>query len=312
MNIEWNKVTWYSKLVAVVLGLLIWCLGIYVGTKIPFKNPPQEVSTTTVAAKSDITLKQAFEDANLLYREKDSSIFVFESDSYSERTTPFENAGTLETLPARLFVINSATGEKKTFNVYPDLVPQEMVNFYKDIPRDISYTIRVDDVRVEDSFDSFDRYVTGRLTLFYSGDDDAHIIQFGYFNIDLDTSKIKSVAGPLAKGYKVNIKKVDSGVILYESIDVGKENEKVVGSGLTLEAFNPSTGKIQTLANYSAEVFYAHCTGKLHLVADQYGNCDTLRSLNPFMNYSGTDYSSPFVSYYDFLTREIKTVKIEL
>ncbi len=34
MNIQWNKVTWYSKLAAVVLGLVIFCVGIYIGTEI--------------------------------------------------------------------------------------------------------------------------------------------------------------------------------------------------------------------------------------------------------------------------------------
>lgn len=31
MNIEWNKVTWYSKFLAVILALLILVLGLYVG-----------------------------------------------------------------------------------------------------------------------------------------------------------------------------------------------------------------------------------------------------------------------------------------
>ena len=31
MKVEWNKVTWYSKLAAVILSLIILCIGIYIG-----------------------------------------------------------------------------------------------------------------------------------------------------------------------------------------------------------------------------------------------------------------------------------------
>jgi hypothetical protein len=31
MKIQWNKVTWYSKIAAVVLGIVIFALGIYIG-----------------------------------------------------------------------------------------------------------------------------------------------------------------------------------------------------------------------------------------------------------------------------------------
>lgn len=31
MKIQWNKVTWYSKIAAVVLGMVIFALGIYIG-----------------------------------------------------------------------------------------------------------------------------------------------------------------------------------------------------------------------------------------------------------------------------------------
>lgn len=31
MKIEWNKVTWYSKLAAVILGVGIFALGVYIG-----------------------------------------------------------------------------------------------------------------------------------------------------------------------------------------------------------------------------------------------------------------------------------------
>jgi heme/copper-type cytochrome/quinol oxidase subunit 1 len=34
MTIEWNKVTWYSKLAAVILGVGIFVLGIYLGMTI--------------------------------------------------------------------------------------------------------------------------------------------------------------------------------------------------------------------------------------------------------------------------------------
>lgn len=31
MKIQWNKITWYSKLVAVILAVIIFALGIYIG-----------------------------------------------------------------------------------------------------------------------------------------------------------------------------------------------------------------------------------------------------------------------------------------
>lgn len=32
MNIEWKKVTWYSQLLAIILGILIFAVGYYIGT----------------------------------------------------------------------------------------------------------------------------------------------------------------------------------------------------------------------------------------------------------------------------------------
>ena len=34
MKIQWNKVTWYSKLIAVILFFCVFILGIYIGTQI--------------------------------------------------------------------------------------------------------------------------------------------------------------------------------------------------------------------------------------------------------------------------------------
>ena len=34
MRIQWNKVTWYSKILAVVLFLAIFIIGIFLGTQI--------------------------------------------------------------------------------------------------------------------------------------------------------------------------------------------------------------------------------------------------------------------------------------
>lgn len=34
MSIQWNKVTWYSKLAAVILGVAIFFLGMYLGMEI--------------------------------------------------------------------------------------------------------------------------------------------------------------------------------------------------------------------------------------------------------------------------------------
>jgi hypothetical protein len=48
MKIQWNKVTWYSKLIAIVLFLLVFGLGIYVGSQIPDKNATSP-STQTIS-----------------------------------------------------------------------------------------------------------------------------------------------------------------------------------------------------------------------------------------------------------------------
>jgi hypothetical protein len=34
MRIQWNKVTWYSKLIAVILFVAVLFLGMYIGIKI--------------------------------------------------------------------------------------------------------------------------------------------------------------------------------------------------------------------------------------------------------------------------------------
>ena len=49
MRIEWNKVTWYSKLVAIIVGLLILTLGFYLGIAYQEaqNNPGTKISTIT-------------------------------------------------------------------------------------------------------------------------------------------------------------------------------------------------------------------------------------------------------------------------
>ena len=50
MNIEWNKVTWYSKIVAVVLFVGVFCLGLYLGTR--YHAPVEE--TAPIATSTDM------------------------------------------------------------------------------------------------------------------------------------------------------------------------------------------------------------------------------------------------------------------
>jgi uncharacterized membrane protein (Fun14 family) len=33
MKIEWNKVTWYSQVIAIILFVAVFALGFYLGTK---------------------------------------------------------------------------------------------------------------------------------------------------------------------------------------------------------------------------------------------------------------------------------------
>lgn len=42
MNIEWNKVTWYSKLLAVILFVIIFCAGFYFGVELRKAQRQQE------------------------------------------------------------------------------------------------------------------------------------------------------------------------------------------------------------------------------------------------------------------------------
>jgi len=42
MKIQWNKVTWYSKLVAVIVFILVLLLGIYIGRE--YEKITQEVA----------------------------------------------------------------------------------------------------------------------------------------------------------------------------------------------------------------------------------------------------------------------------
>lgn len=37
MNIQWNSVTWYSQIVAIVLALVIFALGFYLGQRYQVK-----------------------------------------------------------------------------------------------------------------------------------------------------------------------------------------------------------------------------------------------------------------------------------
>jgi hypothetical protein len=53
MNIEWNKVTWYSKLAAVILGMLILLLGFYIGQQYQMTKAEQKATQQTAAQKDE-------------------------------------------------------------------------------------------------------------------------------------------------------------------------------------------------------------------------------------------------------------------
>ncbi len=53
MRIEWNKVTWYSKLAAVILFFLVLLLGIYIGSEYQKLNQVAPVSVSKIHACPD-------------------------------------------------------------------------------------------------------------------------------------------------------------------------------------------------------------------------------------------------------------------
>jgi hypothetical protein len=56
MRIQWNRVTWYSKLIAVILFVAVLFLGMYIGIKIQqlkdMQNYPQQGQPANLGSKS--------------------------------------------------------------------------------------------------------------------------------------------------------------------------------------------------------------------------------------------------------------------
>ena len=76
LNMQFNKVTWYSKVIAMILFIALTFVGFYLGVKYQERiNPPTTIvveprngsSTKTVVNTDQVTLKTTYENGTLKY-----------------------------------------------------------------------------------------------------------------------------------------------------------------------------------------------------------------------------------------------------
>ncbi len=87
-HIEWNRVTWYSQIAAVALGLLIFVLGFYVGMRWERHQAPQPASATSVPADekilADVTYScDAGKTIHAIYREEQVELLLSDGRHFS-------------------------------------------------------------------------------------------------------------------------------------------------------------------------------------------------------------------------------------
>lgn len=131
MNIEWNKVTWYSKLAAVIIFVATFWLGFYLGTmkaeKIYVEVPHmvnRESRTTAIQPTTSqaITSPQALiqtEKSDATSPHRDCNEAYFQSKSFSEASL----YGTATTSPSGKYAL--------FYNYFGFCVKDSKLNTYK-------------------------------------------------------------------------------------------------------------------------------------------------------------------------------------
>lgn len=103
MQIEWTKVTWYSKVLAVFLGLAIFLLGIYVG---------QEIEENRTFNSETVQLENIVQFDNNSCK---TTIYAWNSTTNEEKE--FKNKCSLNDLPSGWIQITKS-GEPNTWSTF--------------------------------------------------------------------------------------------------------------------------------------------------------------------------------------------------
>lgn len=332
MSIQWNTVTWYSKVLAVVLGVAILFLGIWIGeyktettaesqvlevnndlqTSKPIVSEnitpsvPSPKTTSTNGSIPSNALLRAWQEAAMnrgvsIYYHGNLIAFTSRLQNEIEFEPVGQGTGSLR-IDENLKVLNKRTGELKEFVIYDNLAPAEMFSFLKNIPEEIHYCLEIYDL----GFNYNETEVYGRVSTYYCGDDDQHLGDTSVFAINLQTGTTSAYIIPVVRGWLGDFRYVPHlGLVLYEVVDTNHENHK--GTGLNLYSYNIYTKKVQTIVNYSADLLDQYCKYG-HMVsydADAaHGTCAVPRTLGAYFDDNDS------VVYYDFLTRERKSIKL--
>lgn len=316
MNDEERTVSWHSKLLTILLGVIIFGSGLYAGTewvkiKVSLRDLEPvtevgEISTSTVAGSPEklTPVRVSTTTQNILndFKKLNSKVlisagwqapkvpyagYLINNGSFYQQ--PFGEIGGQILAPQDLVLVNLDTGERTIFYVYDQLANPDLIAFIKDIPRDVTYNVYADLLRISG------RTLWGEIEIFGMADPPINI-RVGYFTLDLDTGQIKTYALPdrgLLASANLN---PNSGKILYESLD----------NGLSLYEYNIHTASDTLIVNYSQDVYDAHCShfvSYVYSTTDFYGNCGIKHNLKPTWSTDGG------VAYFDFVTQERIIVK---
>lgn len=301
MHIEWNKVTWYSKIAAVLLGIGIFALGIYFGEMLKDSNEYQDATVqdsinAAVQKGDENTLLSDFShiSRNVLdyYNNGDYVAYAREPDDRKIYSPFGAQNSQLEDIND-LVILDTTTGKRRVFDTYLHLAPSSTLAFLKNNTDDSSM-FNIDVTPVAWSPSETDT-VWARVALYSDGDPRINNA-IAYSKINPNNGAVSFYPLPSHDSFGSIQENMNSGDILYEAFDNG---------ALSLYLYNFKTQQEKSIVHYSKHLFDMVCDSQeAYLYGDStdYGTCGYLHGLMP-------TWDIDVIQYHDLITRALVTVK---
>lgn len=302
MHIEWNRVTWYSKIAAIVLGVGIFALGFCLGTLQQTTNEYQNatidetVSAITTKADENALLSDFFHIAGNVLNYDNNGDYVAYARAPDNRKiySPFgAQSSQLEDIND-LVILDTATGKRRVFDTYLRLAPSSTIALLKSNTDDSSmFNIDVTPVAWSPSETNT---VWARVALYSDGDPRINNA-ISYAKINANDGSATSYPLPQHDSFGAIQENMNTGEALYEAFDNG---------ALSLYLYNFQTQQEKRIVQYSSHLFGIACGSEeeyLSYTTNAYG-CGEQHAMMPSWGTNG-------IQYRDFITRALTIVKIK-
>ena len=225
MNIEWNKVTWYSKATAVVLGLTIFLLGLYLGNQLKDAAEFQDISlqdsvnATMMRADEKMLLTDFTHMIGPVLNFYNNGLFVAYVLKPAEQKnyTPNGNQGTTIEDTGDITILNTATADRRTFDSYLHLASSSMMDALSTSSAPLHYYM--DSAPVAWSAATKDT-LWGRVSLYSSGDPRINNA-IGYVKINANNGHVEQYPLPHHESFGTIQENMNINEVTYEAIDRG-------------------------------------------------------------------------------------------